>query len=257
MKNKPYIIISNDDGVDAPGINLLAKIDKKFGDVLVIGPKFQQSGKSHAVTVQEPLFANLYKEEDAVKYYVCSGTPVDCIKLGIKVFSERKPDLILAGINHGSNAGTNVFYSGTMAVAIEAVFEGVPSIGFSLLSHSHSADMSNLSTYIEHIIQVALDNPIPPDCCWNVNIPYQPENGIKGIKICPMSKGSWCDNYETRISPTNKPYYWIYGEYIDRYPKLESDQAALSEGYISIVPINIDITDYQELSNLKQLFTTD
>ncbi|MDL2228544.1 5'/3'-nucleotidase SurE, partial [Odoribacter sp. OttesenSCG-928-L07] len=182
MNHKPYIIVSNDDGINAPGIHHLANIASKFGDVMVIAPEVEHSGQSHAVTVKRPLFAKHVKTENNIQYYSCAGTPVDCLKLGLGVFSGRKPDLVISGINHGSNAGTNVFYSGTMAIAIEAVFEKIPSIGFSYCSHSHDIDFTEILPYVEKIIEIALkDKPIPEGCCWNVNFPYQYKDGIQGI----------------------------------------------------------------------------
>ena len=256
MKNKPYIVISNDDGIDAPGVHQLASIASKFGDVLVVAPEVEHSGQSHAVTVKRPLFAKHIKTENNVVYYSCSGTPVDCLKLGLKMFSDRKPDLVISGINHGSNAGTNVFYSGTMAIAIEAVFEKIPSIGFSYCTHKHDVDFTEILPYIEKIIAIAIESkPIPEGCCWNVNIPYQYKNGIQGIKVCSMSDGQWSDSFEERTVPSSgKPYYWLFGDYSDENPLEGTDEHALQRGFVAVVPIKIDITDYKELDKIQNLF---
>ncbi|MDR2084504.1 MAG: 5'/3'-nucleotidase SurE [Bacteroidales bacterium] len=256
MNHKPFIVISNDDGIDAPGIHHLVEIAKKFGDILVIAPETEHSGQSHSVTVKRPLFAKYLKTEENVKYYSCSGTPVDCLKLGLKMFSDRTPDLVISGINHGSNAGTNVFYSGTMAIAIEAVFEKIPSVGFSYCTHLRDADFTEILPYVESIISIVLEKkPIPVGCCWNVNFPYQYKDGIQGVKICSMSEGLWSNLFEERIIPgAGKPYYWLFGDYSDENPRIGTDEYALQHGYVSVVPITIDITDYKELDKISKLF---
>lgn len=254
--NKPYIVISNDDGINAPGIQHLTNIASQFADVLVIAPEVEHSGQSHAVTVKRPLFSKYIKTEKNVKYYSCSGTPVDCLKLGLKMFSDRKPDLVISGINHGSNAGTNVFYSGTMAIALEAVFDKIPSIGFSYCTHLHDVDFTRILPYVEEIIEVALKyKPIPEGCCWNVNLPYKPKGGIKGIQVCRMSQGVWSNFFEERTVPSSdKPYYWLFGDYSDENPQIGTDEYALQDGYVSIVPITIDITDHKEIVKVSKFF---
>ncbi|MDD4141766.1 MAG: 5'/3'-nucleotidase SurE [Bacteroidales bacterium] len=254
IENRPYIVISNDDGINAPGIHLLADIAAKFGDVLVMAPEREHSGQSHAVTVKTPLQAHFIEKKGNITYYSCSGTPVDSVKLAIKTFAERKPDLVLAGINHGTNVGVNVFYSGTVAVAIEAVFEGIPSIAFSIDNHSRKEDISAMLPYVEKMIRVALENTMPANCCWNVNAPFNPEGGLKGIKVCSMSQGSWHDFYEKRINPMGEPYYWIFGDYSDDSTSEITDFAAIQNGYVALVPISIDVTNYTERIKLSSLF---
>ncbi|MGI6718145.1 MAG: 5'/3'-nucleotidase SurE [Bacteroidales bacterium] len=253
--NKPYILVSNDDGVHSKGIQVLADIASEFGEVMVFAPDTERSGQGHAVTVRSPLYANLVKEKNGIKYYSCSGTPVDCLKLAVKMFTARKPDIVISGINHGTNAGINVFYSGTMAVALESVFEGIPAIGFSLSSLDKDADFSEIIPYVRKIIEVGLKDNIPPHICWNVNMPYKPEGGIKGIKVCKMSRGFWNDEYERRVMPaTNKDYFWIYGDYTKVTPNIDSDHDYNNRGYVSIVPVSIDVTDYSEVNRLEKEF---
>lgn len=241
---RPLIVISNDDGVSANGIKTLIDVAKNHADIVAVAPDTERSGQAHSVTVTNPLKARLISDTEGVKIYSCNGTPVDSVKLGIKIFSDRTPDLVLSGINHGSNVGNNVFYSGTMGIAIEALFEGVPSIGFSLCNHSADADFSETVPFIDSIIKNVLSaDKLYKQFCLNVNFPYKPEGGIKGMKVCSMSEGIWKESYEERIIPTTKkPYYWITGVYEDHEPLPDTEQYAINNGYGSIMPISIDLT---------------
>ena len=253
MNNRPLIVISNDDGIQAAGLKNLVNVASKYADIIAIAPDSERSGQSHSVTVLTPLKIKQISAEDGIKYYSCNGTPVDCVKLGIKVLSDRVPDLVLAGINHGSNIGTNVFYSGTLGIATEAAFEKIPAIGFSLCCYSSNADFSDTLPFIDDIINKVLHaQNLPKQFCLSVNFPYKPDGGIKGIKICAMSEGMWNETYVERIIPsTKKPYYWVTGCYVDETPSPNTEQYLLNEGFASVIPVSIDITRYEIIDELK------
>ncbi len=250
---KPLILVTNDDGIHAPGIRSLIGIVREFGHVVVVAPDKPQSGMSHAVTVASPIRYKMIHKEDGYAEYSCSGTPVDAVKLGEKVVLKARPDLVVSGINHGSNAGINILYSGTMAAANEAAMIGVPAIGFSLLDHSHNADFKPGESYIRKIISQVLQNGIPKYTCLNVNIPAVPADQIKGIKVCRMGKGYWDELLEERFDPGNKPYYWLAGSFVSIDAEEGTDEWALQNNFVSVVPIQLDMTAHSVINQLKDL----
>jgi 5'-nucleotidase len=255
MKNKSekLILVTNDDGYYARGIKSLIKIAVKFGNVVVVAPERSQSGMSHSVSLNTPIYLNKYEQNSEFTGYICSGTPADCVKIALHEILDRKPDLILSGINHGSNASVSAIYSGTIAAAREGSLNGVPSIGFSLLNHLADANFEVASHFAEIIIEKALENGFSEQTCLNVNIPYLTKDKIKGIKMCRQTQGKWIEEFDHRTNPSNKDYYWLTGEFSNFEPLAEdTDEWALENNFISIVPIEIDSTSYTVLEQLKK-----
>ncbi len=251
---KPKILITNDDSVDAPGIRKLIAIMRQIGDVIVMAPDKPQSGMGHAITVATPLRVKQITKEKNYEEYSCNGTPVDCIKLAEKAILHGKPDLIVSGINHGSNTSVNVIYSGTMAAAIEGSIEGVPSIGFSLNDYSWDADFSHVDEYIKMISLEVLKKGLPKDTCLNVNIPSLNGsliNPIKGIKICRQARANWNEVFDVRKDPHNRDYYWLTGVFHSDDIVEDTDQWALENDYIAIVPLHFDLTAHQNINTLR------
>lgn len=249
-KKRPLILITNDDGYLAKGINSLIDSVKDLGDILVVAPDGPRSGMSSAITSLQPLRAHLLKDTPAFKLYTCTGTPVDCVKLGINELAEHKPDIVLSGINHGSNAAVAVLYSGTMGAAMEGAVFKVPSIGFSLLDHSVNADFSATSKYIKLLTQQVLNNGLPNGTCLNVNIPKG--NNIEGIKVCRQTSGQWVGEFIESKDGANKPIYWLTGEFANDEPHDENtDEWALAHNYVSVVPIKVDMTNHKHLEEIK------
>ena len=249
----PLILITNDDGFEARGLAALVDAAKDFGEVVVITPDGPRSGMGHAITMHVPLRIQHYKTENEIKYYRTNGTSVDCVKLGQRVvFRERKIDLVLSGINHGSNSSVSIIYSGTMAAAIEASFEGVPAIGFSLLDYSSKADFSAAVGYARQIIAKTLQHKLPKYVCLNVNIPKLPFSEIKGIKITRQTLGYWYEDLEEHTDPFGGKYYWLAG-YLVNLEKEAADTCewALHYGYVSVMPVHFDMTSHKTIDNLK------
>ena len=252
MAKKPLILVTNDDGITAPGIRMLIEIMNSIGDVVVVAPDSPQSGMGHAITLNSTLYCTEIKvDEGPQKEYQCSGTPADCVKLAVNELMDRKPDLCVSGINHGSNSSINVIYSGTMSAAIEAGIEGVPAIGFSLLDFRWTADFKPLKPYIKKIVRNALSHKIPADVVLNVNFPLLPEEKIKGIKVCRQAKAHWVEKFDKRQSPMGRDYYWLTGEFINEDRGDDTDEAALDKGYISIVPTQFDLTAHHAMQQLN------
>lgn len=252
MTNRPLILVTNDDGITAPGIRALIDIMNTIGDVVVVAPDSPQSGMGHAITLDSTLYCTeITVDKGPQKEYQCSGTPADCVKLAVNELMSRKPDLCVSGINHGSNSSINVIYSGTMSAAIEAGIEGVPAIGFSLLDYRWTADFEPLKPYIEKITRNALKNSIPSDVVLNVNFPLLPKKEIKGIKICRQAKAHWVEKFDKRQSPMGKDYYWLTGEFINEDKGDDTDEAALAHGYISVVPTQFDLTAHHAIQKLN------
>jgi len=252
---QPVILVTNDDGIHAKGLHALVDIVKDFGKVLVIAPMEGQSGMSHAITVKVPIRVQKLKEEENLVMYSCSGTPVDSVKMAISELITGKPDLLVSGINHGSNSSTSVVYSGTMAAAIEGAINEIPSIGFSLLDYDKDADFEVASHYARKIIEGVLTNGIPKGISLNVNIPEGGFERVKGVKICRQNKGVWREEFDKRKDPFNREYYWLTGEFHDLEPDSDdTDQWALLNNYVSVVPVKFDLTSYEmidELNNWK------
>jgi len=248
---KPKILITNDDSIEAPGIRKLIAIMRQIGDVIIMAPDKPQSGMGHAITVATPLRIKHIKKEKDYDEYSCNGTPVDCIKLAEKVILHGKPDLIVSGINHGSNTSVNVIYSGTIAAAIEGSIEGVPSIGFSLDDYSWDADLSHVEEYIKKISLEVLEKGLPGDTCLNVNIPSLSEHPIKGIKVCRQARANWNEDFDVRKDPHNRDYYWLTGVFHSDDIAEDTDQWALENNYISIVPLHFDLTAHHNLKTIR------
>ncbi|WP_428223454.1 5'/3'-nucleotidase SurE [Flavobacterium sp.] len=250
---KPLILVTNDDGITAPGIRTLIDIVSEFGEVIVVAPDSPQSGMGHAITVNKTLHLDRISPENApVTEYTTSGTPADCVKMAKYEILNRKIDLCVSGINHGSNSAINVIYSGTMSAVIEAGIEGIPSIGFSLCDFSWGADFSAVKPYIRKIVTEVLENGLPKGVVLNVNIPKLPAEEIKGIKICRQANAKWIERFDKRQSPFGKDYYWLAGEFVCEDKGEDTDEWALNQGYVSIVPVQFDLTAHhyiQELNN--------
>ena len=252
MKKKPLILVTNDDGITAPGIRKLIQVMKQLGDVVVVAPDSPQSGKGHAITLDTTLYVRKFKTNDASdREYECSGTPADCVKLGIKEVLKQKPDLCVSGINHGSNASINVIYSGTMSAAIEAGIEGVPSIGFSLLDYDWDANFEGLEEFVKKIATNVLENGLPDGVVLNVNFPKISENPYKGIKICRQARANWNEKFDKRVNPMGKEYYWLTGVFENLDGGEDTDEFALENNYISVVPILFDLTAHQFIKTLN------
>ena len=251
MSKKPLILVTNDDGITAPGIRALISVMNELGDVVVVAPDSPQSAMGHAITINSTLYCDSIKIDDGPQIeYSCSGTPADCIKMGVNEILKRKPDICVSGINHGSNSSINVIYSGTMSAAIEASIEGIPAIGFSLLDYRWNADFESIKSFIKKITVEAMKQGIPKGNALNVNFPKLKEGDIKGIKICRQAKAHWIEKFDKRKSPQGKEYYWLTGEFINQDDGEDSDEWALKNGFISVVHIKFDMTDH---SNIKEL----
>ncbi|MCR9289458.1 MAG: 5'/3'-nucleotidase SurE [Vicingaceae bacterium] len=251
---KPLILVTNDDGINAPGIKALVEAAKEFGEVVVVAPDSPQSGQGHAITISKPVWIKKVEVFDGIDSYECSGTPVDCVKLAQYVILKgRKADLCISGINHGSNASINIIYSGTMSAAMEASLEGIESIGFSLLDFSWSADFNPAKKIAKQIIQQVLEKGMGSCKLLNVNIPNVPEEDIKGIKICRQADGRWLEGYQESTDPRGKPYYWLSGEFVNPDKGTDTDIWALDNGYVSVVPSGHDLTKYDSLLQMNYL----
>ncbi|WP_026708274.1 5'/3'-nucleotidase SurE [Flavobacterium frigidarium] len=251
-KRKPLILVTNDDGITAPGIRALIDVMSKIGDVLVVAPDKPQSAMGHAITINSTLYLNKISAEDAaITEYSCSGTPVDCVKLAVNEILKKKPDLCVSGVNHGSNSSINVIYSGTMSAAVEAGIEGVPAIGFSLLDYDWNADFDTIKPFIEKITLEALENGMPKDVVLNVNFPKLKKDAVKGIKICRQAKAIWAEKFDKRVTPQGKDYYWLAGEFINQDKGQDTDEWALANGYISVVPVQFDLTAHHSIQELN------
>lgn len=249
-QNKPLIFITNDDGYTSGGIKALIDSVKGLGKIVVVAPDGPRSGMSGAISSTSPLRVTRIHQEDDLEIYSCNGTPVDCVKLGISEIAGRKPDLVVTGINHGSNASICVLYSGTMGAAIEGCIFKIPSIGFSLLDHSYEADFSTAKTIARNISNHVLHNGLPIGTCLNVNIPKG--NDIKGVKVCRQTAGQWVDEFFRSKDGSGKEVFWLTGRFQNDEPADQAtDEWALAQGYATIVPVKVDMTDHSILQDLK------
>ncbi|MBM3418114.1 MAG: 5'/3'-nucleotidase SurE [Bacteroidetes bacterium] len=253
MTKQKLILVTNDDGIHAKGIHALVSVAKKMGRVVVVAPDKPQSGMGHAITIHHPLRIKKLTLFDGIEAYSCSGTPVDCVKLGIYEVLQGAPDLILSGINHGENSSTNVLYSGTMSAAIEGAMENIPSIGFSLCDYNADADFSSAVYFAEKLIQYILKIDFPSRLCLNVNIPNIPKVKIKGIKICSQAHAYWADRFEKRLDQFGEAYYWLTGDFTDQDQRVGTDLHALKNDFVSVVPTHFDLTAHAHLPTLKNI----
>lgn len=246
--------MTNDDGITAPGLRTLVKLMKGLGDVIVVAPDSPQSGMGHAITLDSTLYSKKMAtdtDDTGIEEYSCSGTPADCVKLALQELLDRKPDICVSGINHGSNSSINVIYSGTMSAAIEAGIEGIPAIGFSLCDYNWDAEFSHSGTYISEIVTQALSNGIPKGVVLNVNIPRLKKEELKGVKICRQAKANWKEKFDKRTSPMGKDYYWLTGKFELLDKGEDTDEWALANGFISVVPTQFDLTAHHVIQELN------
>lgn len=249
-KDKPLIMLTNDDGIQALGLNNLIETIRPLGEVVVVAPDSHRSGMSSAITAFNPIRATLVKKEEDLTIYSCTGTPVDCVKLGIDKLLDRKPDLLLSGINHGSNAAISVFYSGTMGAAFEGCINGISSVGISLSNYSRDADFSQAVKYAKRVAEAILATGLPEGICLNMNVPNIPD--VKGLKVCSQTKGKWTKEYLKAQDAAGRTVYWLTGEFLNEEPdNLISDEWALEEGYAAVVPLHIDMTAYSFMEKLS------
>ena len=252
MQKKPLILVTNDDGITAPGIRTLIRVMNTLGDVVVVAPDSPQSGMGHAITVNSTLHCKEEHIDDGPqKEYSTSGTPADCIKLAVHEILNRKPDLCVSGINHGSNSSINVIYSGTMSAAIEAGIEGIPAIGFSLLDYNWDVNFEPSEHYIKQVAQQVLKNGLPKGVVLNVNIPNLDVEEIKGVKVSRQAEANWIEEFDKRRSPHGQDYYWLSGKFMNLDEGKDTDEWALANNFVSVVPVQFDLTAYEFINTLK------
>ena len=249
---KPLILVTNDDGIKAPGVKALVEVASLLGEVVVIAPDSPQSGMGHAITINNPIRIDKSEVFDEVEAYTCSGTPVDCVKVGMFHILKRKPDLVVSGINHGSNAATNVIYSGTMSAAVEGAMENIPSIGFSLDDFDHDADFEPTKHFAKLIMKKALSNDFPISTWLTVNVPKLTLKALKGVKICRQAMAFWEDRFDERKDPLGKKYYWLTGEFKDQEGADDTDMSAIKNGFVSVVPVQFDMTAHHAIPQLNK-----
>lgn len=241
MPTKPYIFISNDDGYMARGINFLIDTLRPVADLFVVAPDAPRSGAGCSITSAQPLRCRLLRKEPGLTVYSCTGTPVDCVKLGLDLLGEKRPDLVAGGINHGDNSSVNTHYSGTMGVASEGALQGIPAVAFSLCDERAEADFTPLAPYLIDIVFKAIAIGLPPFTCLNVNFPLRQR--FEGVRICRMGRTRWVKETEKRVHPHGSPYYWLVGERTDLEPEsTDTDRWALDHGYVAITPTTLDVT---------------
>ena len=252
---KPLILVVNDDGITSKGIRNLIRIMNDFGNVVVVAPDSPQSGMGHAITLESAIRCDKVIIDDGLqKEFSCSGTPVDCVKLAVNELLDDMPDLCVSGINHGSNSSINVIYSGTMSAAVEASLEGIPSIGFSLLDYDSNADFSESELFIRDITKKVLSYKSEEVVCLNVNIPKTIKGKkIKGIKVCRQANANWEEEFVERTDPKGRRYYWLSGKFVNYDNDNDTDEWALSNHYVSVVPVNFDLTAHSTIIPLNKL----
>jgi len=248
--SKPLILVSNDDGVTSKGIRTLVTEMQKIGEVIVVAPDSPQSGMGHAITMSRPLRVAEVDLFGDTKAYQVNGTPVDCVKLALDKLVPRKPDLMVSGINHGSNASINVIYSGTMSAAVEAAIDDMPAIGFSLCDYAANAEFEHTRKYVNQLANEALKNGLPKGVLLNVNIPTSGKE-IKGIKVCRQANAHWDESFLKREDPFKRTYYWMKGDFVNPDKGTDTDEWALSNGYVSVVPTQFDLTAHTSIATIN------
>lgn len=253
MKKRPLILVTNDDGINAPGIRALIEVMNDIGDVCVVAPDSPQSGMGHAITINDAVYYNHIKvgNDNPQLEYSCSGTPVDCVKLAVNEVLKQKPDLCVSGINHGSNSSINVIYSGTMSAAVEAGTLGIPAIGFSLLDFSLEADFNPSKKIVKAIALQTLKNGLPKGVVLNVNIPKLNSSEIRGIKVCRQANAHWEEKFDKRTNPLGRDYFWLTGKFVNEDKGKDTDEWALEQGYVSVVPVQFDLTAHHAINELN------
>ena len=256
MNSERLIFLTNDDSYRSKGFEAAIEVARHFGRVIAIAPDTPQSGMSQAITIHSPLRLNKVRDEEGVTVYSLNGTPVDCVKMAFDyLLVDQKVDLAISGINHGSNAAINVLYSGTMGAAIEASFYNIPSIGLSLTDHSLDADFEGAIKYGVEIVERVLEGGLSLPCCLNVNVPNIPCNEIKGVRPSRQTRGYWREEFFPRTDPHGREYFWLTGGFQNAEPMAEdSDEWALANGYVAVVPVQVDMTEHRQLEQLKSAF---
>lgn len=244
------ILITNDDSINAPGLKALIDAARPFGDIIAVAPALPQSGQSSALSVNKPLRINELPDYNGARMFSVSGTPVDCVKLALDAIVPRKPDLLLSGINHGSNSGNAITYSGTMGAVLEGITEQITSIGFSLLHHSIKADFTLSAPLVTEIISRVVNlGGLPPMTGLNVNIPAKIVP--LGARVCRAARGHWSEEYERYVDPSGNPFYWLTGRFVNEEPDAtDTDEYFLDRGYISIVPVTPEQTQFTAIRPL-------
>ncbi len=250
--NRPIILATNDDGITAPGLRNLVEAMREIGDVVVVAPDSPQSGMGHAITLHHPLRLDKVEIHGESLGYQCSGTPVDCVKLAVNQILHRKPDLLVSGINHGNNSSINVIYSGTMSAAMEGAIEGIPSVGFSLNNYELDADFTAAAYYAKKIARNILEHGLPSGSLLNVNIPAVPLSDIKGVKICRQAMAKWEEKFDERLDPSRRKYYWLTGKFVNNDKGADTDEWALANKYVSVVPVEFDFTAHHAIPFLNE-----
>ena len=249
--SKPLILVTNDDSIVAPGIRFLISVMKEIGEVIVVAPDSPQSAMGHAITINNTLHLDKVNlDKDIEHEYSCSGTPVDCVKMAVHEILKRKPDLCVSGVNHGSNSSINVIYSGTMSAAVEAGIEGIPAIGFSHLDYSWETDFNPIKEFVKKITLQVLKNGLPNGVVLNVNFPKTDKEAIKGIKICRQAKAMWVEEFDKRTNPQGRVYYWLTGKFVNMDKGEDTDEWALANEFVSIVPVQFDLTAHHFIQKL-------
>lgn len=258
MKNERLIFLTNDDGYRSRGMAALVEVARKFGRVVVLAPEEPQSGMSQAFTMSRPLFLRKVREEEGLQIYAFTGTPVDCVKMAFDhLLANEKVDLVISGINHGSNSAVNVLYSGTMGAAIEGSFYNCPSIGISVDDHSPDADFEGAMRYGEQIIRSVLEGKPATPLCLNVNLPAIPASELRGIRVCRQTGGYWRERFVRHEDPRGREYFWLTGEYVNSEPEAQdTDEWAMRNGYVAVVPVQVDMTDHRRIGELHTLLAT-
>jgi 5'-nucleotidase len=251
---KPIILVTNDDGVTAPGILNLVEAVKDLGHIVVVAPDKPQSGMGHAITIGQPLRLHKVNMMEGIDAYACTGTPVDCVKLAVDKVLNRKPDFCVSGINHGANHSINVIYSGTMSAAMEAAIESIPSAGFSLLDYSIEADFAGARKYARMVVEKMMSTKLEKHTVLNVNIPALPPENIKGLKICRQAYAKYEEDFMERQDPNGRKYYWLTGEFVNFDKGKDTDVWALANNYVSVVPVQFDLTHYEQKKKLEKLW---
>lgn len=252
--SKPLILVSNDDGITSRGILCLVNVMKELGDVLVVAPNSPQSGMGHAITVGDTLRLSESSLFEGVRAYECSGTPADCVKIArhFVLKDSRQPDIVVSGINHGSNTSISVLYSGTMSAAIEGAIEGTPAIGFSLCDYSHNADFSHAPEVVKKITSQVLMKGLPKGVALNVNIPPRRNENLKGIRICRQANAKWVEDFDQRFDPNGRSYFWMTGNFVNFDKGEDNDEWAIANNYVAIVPCQFDLTAHQAIPTLNE-----
>lgn len=255
MKEEKLILVTNDDGYDSKGLAAAVEVARAFGRVVVVAPETTQSGMSQAITMYNPLYLRCVSRQKGQEVYAFSGTPVDCVKMAFDyLLRDQRVDLVVSGINHGSNSAVNVLYSGTMGAAIEGSFYDCPSVGLSLDDHSEDADFEAAVVYGKRIVRSVLEKKVELPLCLNVNVPVGKPGELHGIRLCRQNRGFWREEFYRHEDPRGRAYFWLTGDFVNGEPGAEdTDEWALAHGYVSVVPVQVDLTDYRQLAALANV----